>query len=309
MNIKDKLKIILKVSSLTQTELAKKIGVSFVTVNKWINGRAAPRPKMETVVNELYLEVTGQRTIPEDYLSAKKELILSRREGHRDVLREIVENPDIRDEFILKLTYHSNSMEGSTLTENDTAAVIFDNIALPNKSLVEQLEAKNHQAALNYLFYYILGRGKINEFLILKLHGILMNGIIHDAGSYRNHAVRILGSEVPTANYFKVTNLIADLVKDINKSSKDVVSLVSAVHSRFEQIHPFSDGNGRIGRMIIQAMLLRDNFAPAIVRQEKKNLYYIYLNKSQIKNDLTQLEDFVCDAVLYGFDILERKSE
>jgi Fic family protein len=138
---------------------------------------------------------------------------------------------------------------------------------------------------------------------------MLMNGIISDAGSYRNHPVRILGSNVPTANHLKIPVLMNDLMKDIDKKGKDIINLVSETHSRFEQIHPFSDGNGRIGRMIMQAMLLIDNFAPAVVRQEKKNLYYTYLNKSQINEDLTQLEDFVCDAILYSFDILERKNK
>jgi len=79
------------------------------------------------------------------------------------------------------------------------------------------------------------------------------------------------------------------------------------VHSKFEQIHPFSDGNGRVGRLIINAMLLKHNFAPAIIKQQKKQLYYTYLYKAQTKDDQSQFEDFLCEAVADGFDILERK--
>ena len=216
-------------------------------------------------------------------------------------------NPDIRDRFILKLTYHSNSIEGSALTEPDTAAILFDNAALPDKSLAEQLEAKNHQTALNYLFNHVSKKQKINENLVLKLHGILMNGVRPDAGFYRRHAVRITGVNLPTANYIQVSNLMSKLLLDAEKTAKDIIGLSASVHGRFEKIHPFSDGNGRIGRLLMNAMLLKENFAPAIIRQERKRLYYTYLYKAQTKNDQSQLEDFLCDSVADGFKILERE--
>lgn len=216
-----------------------------------------------------------------------------------------MDNPDIRDQLILKLTYHSNSIEGSTLDEKDTAAVIFNNVALPNKSLTEQLEAKNHQAALNYLFEYIAKKEKIDEALILKFHNILMNGIRPDAGVYRNHAVRITGVNVPTANHTSVPKLISEVMTRSTEKTKDTISLSAGVHSKFEQIHPFGDGNGRVGRLLMNAMLLNANFIPAIIRQEQKQLYYTYLYKAQTKDDNSQLEDFLCEAVMDGFKILD----
>src|SRR3989337_4432131 len=100
--------------------------------------------------------------MPADKLTAKKQSLQKKSSEHKNVVREILDNPDIRDQLILKLTYHSNSIEGSTLTEPDTAAILFDNVALPNKSLVEQLEAKNHQTALNYLFNHIAKKESID---------------------------------------------------------------------------------------------------------------------------------------------------
>jgi Fic family protein len=87
---------------------------------------------------------------------------------------------------------------------------------------------------------------------------------------------------------------------------KDVIASSADVHSRLEQIHPFSDGNGRIGRLLMGAMLLKNNMAPAVIRQERKRLYYAYLYKAQTEGDPSQLEDFLCDAVMDGFKILER---
>jgi Fic family protein/DNA-binding XRE family transcriptional regulator len=307
MTLQKKLEIIQKRLGLTQTKLADRLGVSFVAFNNWWTGKAKPRPKMEKAIEELYLEVTGQKIIPAQQLETKKQDLLKKASDHTNVVKEIVDNPDIRDQFILKLTYNSNSIEGSTLTEPDTAAVLFDNVALPNKSLTEQLEAKNHQTALNYLFEHLLQGKGIDEQLVLKLHGILMNGIRPDAGMYRNHGVRIAGVNLPTANYVKVPDLIPKVMEQIVDSKKDVIASSAGVHSRFEQIHPFSDGNGRVGRLLLNAMLLQVNFAPAIIKQQQKQLYYTYLYKAQTTEDHSQLEDFLCDAVADGFRVLNRE--
>jgi len=294
---------------LTQTKLAERFDVSFAAFNSWWTGKSEPRAKALAAIDELFLEVTGQKVIPADQLTAKKKAIEQKSSDHKNVVQEILNNPDIRDQFILKLTYHSNSIEGSTLTEPDTAAILFDNAALPDKSLTEQLEAKNHQTALNYLFDHILKGENIDENLILKLHSILMNGIRPDAGAYRNHGVRITGVNLPTANHMSVRKLTGEVLVRVAEKTKDIIGLSALVHAKFEQIHPFSDGNGRIGRLLMNAMLLKENIAPAIIRQEQKRLYYAYLYKAQTKDDLSQLEDFLCEAVMTGFEILERKDK
>ena len=307
MTIKEKLKIIQNVSGLTQTEIANKIGVSFVAFNNWWNEKSLPRKKQTEIIDDLYKEYTGQNIIPETVLNAKKELIESESKKYKNILDMILKNPDIYDQFLLSLTYNSNKIEGSTLSEDETADIMFNNKSIPSKSIIEQLEVKNHQAALQYLFTYLGNAQKINEELVLKLHSILMNGIGDDAGLYRRHGVRILGSNVPTVNYLKVAVLMGDIFRDINKKQKDKIAHVSNIHARFEQIHPFSDGNGRIGRLILAAMLLQKNIAPATIKQEGKRLYYTCLRRAQLQEDYTQLEDFVCGAVMVGFDILGRK--
>lgn len=306
MDIRQKLQIIQKRLGITQTKLAEKFGVSFVAFNNWWTGKSIPRTKTQAAIDELFLEVTGQKIIPAEKLLIKKQTLYQKSSEHKSIIKEILENSDIYDQFVLKLTYHSNSIEGSTLTELDTAAILFDNAALPDKSLTEQLEAKNHQTALNYLFDYIAKKEKINETLVLKLHSILMNGVRSDAGSYRRRAVRITGVNLPTANYIRVPELISTVISKASKADKDIISSSADVHSRFEQIHPFSDGNGRVGRLLMNAMLLKKNLPPAIIRQQQKQLYYTYLYKAQTKNDQNQLEDFLCDTVMDGFKILER---
>jgi Fic family protein len=307
METKQKLEIIQKMLGLTQTKLAERFGVSFPTFNSWKSGKSTPRPKAQTAIDELFLEVTGQKIIPEDALTAKKQALSQKSKEHKNVMAEILDNPDIRDQFILKLTYHSNKIEGSTLSEPDTAAILFDNAALPDKTLTEQLEVKNHQSALNYLFDHLSKKEKIDEKLVLKLHSILMNSILPDAGGFRNHPVRITGVNLPTANHVSVPKLTSELMQTLDNNEKDVIASSAHIHSKFEQIHPFSDGNGRVGRLLMNAMLLEANFAPAVIQEKQKRLYYTYLYKAQAKKDESQLENFVCDSIVYGFEILERK--
>jgi len=308
MTIKDKLIIIKNLSGLTQEKLAKELRVSFATFNSWINGKSKPRRKAEENINNFYFRHTGQKDITEDPLKAKKQIILNMSKKHKNILKEIVKNPDTYDQFLLSLTYHSNKIEGSTLTEDETMAIIFDNVSLPNKDIIEQLEVKNHQAALQYLLKYFLSASiKINEAFILKLHSVLMNSIKNDAGFYRNHSVRIVGIYAPTANYLKVPKLMKEIIKDINRKNSDIISHVSNIHSRFEQIHPFSDGNGRIGRLLMHAMLLKNNLPPVVVEQKKKRFYNYCLKRAQLNEDFIPLENLVCDALMVGFKILEKR--
>lgn len=305
MNIPQKLHAIQKLSGHTQTELAQKLGVSFVALNRWSKERALPRKKAQERIDALYRQYSGLAVIPEGELQAKKAMLMAKAKKSKSVLSTILHYPDIRDQFVLVLTYTSNSIEGSTLTEAETASVLFENVALPDKTLIEQLEAKNHQTALLYLFHHLSAKNAVDEELILKLHGMLMNSIRHDAGCYRQHGVRIVGADLPTANYLKVPTLMQSLVTELSQG-KDFLEHLASIHARFEQIHPFSDGNGRIGRLLMYAMLLQQNLPPVVIQPNNKKLYYSYLNTAQKKGDTTLLQDFLCDGIMDGWDIVER---
>ena len=307
MKIVDKITLLKELTNLSQTQLAQKLGVSFATLNSWINGRSQPRRSAQERIDQLLQKYTGHAITPPDALLTKKRLLADKSKKHPSVIQKIIANPDIRDQFLLALTYHSNRIEGSSLSENDTAAILFDNVSLPNKSLVEQLEAKNHQTALEYLFAYIADDKPLNEKLILKLHSILLNGINSEAGYYRRHSVRIVGSYVPTANHLNVPRLMKNLTKTLDYPGRDIVAKIANIHSKFEQIHPFADGNGRTGRLLMHAMLLKNHLAPAVIKQNNKRIYYAYLQKAQLEHNNVLLQNFICDAVLTGFTILERK--
>ncbi len=305
MTPSEKLRIIQRLSGLTQEKVARELGVSFVTLNSWVRGRSQPRATAQARIDELYRRITGQKVIPEAALQAKLRILQKKRREHKNILKTLLTRRDLYDQFVLSLTYNTNRIEGSTLTEPETAAILFQNISLPNKTLVEQMEVKNHQAALEFLFQSTKHREAIDQSFILKLHRILLNGIQSDAGAYRNHPVRIVGSRVVTANYLKIPSLMQGLETALHRKEPDTISHASQIHSRFEKIHPFSDGNGRIGRLLMHRMLLEKDLPPAVIRQEEKRFYMTYLSRAQLEDDYSLLTDFICDAILGAYRILE----
>lgn len=304
MKTLEKLQIIKILSGLTQEKLAKELGVSFVTLNSWINGKSKPQLSKAESINKLFFKYTGVKFEAGEKFN-KKALILKKRNKYKSVIKYILNRANLYDRFVLSLTYNTNHIEGNSLNEAETAAVLFRNETIYNKSLIEHLEVKNHQMAIRFLFNELAKGNKIEEELILKLHEILLKGISDDAGFYRRHRGRMVGSNVPSANYLQLPSLMTDLIVDIQKKPKDIISHVAYINSRFEAIHPFATGNGRIGRLIMSALLISHNFPPAIIKAKEKKFYFSYLRKSQLNNDFFDLENFICDSVLNSYQLLE----
>jgi len=204
----------------------------------------------------------------------------------------------VLNKLILHLTYHTNTIEGSTMTLADTEEVLFNNQVLANRTQIEQVEARNHQAALLWLLDGIQTKGfALTEDIVKGLHLRLMNGILSDAGQYRRHSVRIMGTRVTVANYLKVPDLMADLMKNISNERQDVITGLAQAHAVFEKIHPFSDGNGRVGRLIMLAQALQVGNIPPLVLKEKRRAYYKYLEMAQTKEELGPLEFFIAESI------------
>ena len=301
MNYQEYLKSIIKAAGWSQEQLASQLGVTFVTLNSWINGRSKPRSKALISIEKLHLDTVGVDFVDAKVLAKLRTQALK----SKMTAKELVGNKELLDKLTLYFTYHTNTIEGSTMTLSDVGDVIFDHKVLSNRTAIEQAEARNHQATLHWLID-LLNQGKkleISEELILGIHLRLMNGIISDAGKYRNHTVRIMGSRVILANYLKVPELVQRL--GTNDSPKhDLISKLARIHAQFEQIHPFSDGNGRTGRLIMLVQALTDGMVPPLVRKERKFAYYKALEDAQTKGVYDPLELFIVEAMLFSEDLL-----
>lgn len=299
------LKSIIKASGWSQEQLAYNLGVSFPTLNSWINEKSQPRKKALLNIEKLYLDTIGVDSVSAEDLNVAKLLALNLKSNPKT----LADNKNVLDTLTLYLTYHTNTIEGSTMTLSDVEDVIFDHKVLSNRTAIEQAEARNHQATLNWLFDQIIINGKgfdINEELILGIHLRLMNGIISDAGQYRTHSVRIMGSHVALANYSKIPELVFDLVNDIKAETGDIITSMANTHAKFEKIHPFSDGNGRTGRLIMLAQALKAGLVPPLVVKERKHAYYKYLEIAQTTNDYMPLELFISESMVFTGNLLKK---
>lgn len=304
--ISRKLKEILLKADWTQEELARNIGTSQKTVNLWVNEKSNPHAKYREKIEFLYLDIVGYAEVLPETLEKLKSEALSKKINARD----IVTDKDILDTITLHLTYHTNTIEGSTMTLSDVFEVLSDdNKVLANKTAKEQIEAKNHRSALYFLLDEL--NDKADKFiwtkeLILQIHLRLMNALIYDAGAFRNHGARIAGSGVVLANYIKIPNLMENLIEKLNTPTNDLILFLAETHSEFEKIHPFSDGNGRTGRLIIFISALQYGVMPPLILKEKRHAYYKYLETAQTNEKFDLLEHFMSESVIATYDLIKK---
>lgn len=305
MNYLEKLNRILVATSWSQEELSRQLKVSFPALNAWLNERSVPRRSAISRIDELYLSVIGAEDVSEDELEDKKKQALSM----RLTASSIIKDADLLERLTIHLTYHTNTIEGSTMTMADVKDVLYQDKVLSNRTAIEQAEARNHQAAL----YWLLDELTINkeftitEDLIFGLHLRLMNGIVGDAGQYRKHSVRIMGAHVPLANWQKVPNLITDYTQSLKDGESDLIAVLAKSHAVFEKIHPFSDGNGRTGRLLTLAQALSNGIAPPIIPKERKQAYYKYLELAQVHDKYRPLELFIAESIINCQQLLKIK--
>jgi Fic family protein len=288
---------IMGASGWTQETLANKLGVSFPTLNSWINGKSIPqRESNRQAIAAVATEILGADSVDADTLQKLKLEAMQ----YRLTAKKIVSNRDLLDKITLNLTYHTNTIEGSTMTISDVKEVLFDNKILSNRTQTEQREAINHQVAMNFLLDLLVRDTRITwtPEIIRDTHLRLMSGIISNAGLWRNHSVRIAGVHVPLANHMKVPELIENLCNQLNEETSDPIKLLALTHAKFEQIHPFSDGNGRTGRLIMFALALQYGIVPPIVTKDRRSAYYKYLEIAQTKNRFDLLEQMLASEII-----------
>lgn len=297
MNYQKILQQSLVASGWSQEELAQQLGVSFVTLNSWINGKSTPRREAnKKAIENVTAKILGADAVDSGALKQLKTDALK----HKLTAKKLVANQELLDRITLNLTYHTNTIEGSTMTISDVEAVLFDNKILSNRTQVEQREAINHQVAMNFLLDELTGIPKLRwtSELILNTHLRLMNGIISNAGLWRNHGVRIAGSHVPLANFIKIPELIVKLCNVLNEETSDPIALLAHTHAEFEQIHPFTDGNGRTGRLIMFALALQYGLVPPIITKERRSAYYKYLEIAQTEERFDLLEQMLASEII-----------
>lgn len=233
-------------------------------------------------------------------LTKKKEQL----DKYRPLPAELVRN--LEEWLDIELTYTSNAIEGNTLTRMETALVIEKGITIEGKSLQEHLEAINHKKALEEIRELVK---KDHQFLeekdILHVHSFILKGIDDSwAGRYRQVPVRIYGSNVVLPNHVKVPTLMKDFTHWLQSiQGEHPVKIAADAHYKLVSIHPFIDGNGRTSRLIMNLMLIRAGFPPAIIRKEERRRYLKSIEEAQLGGSLNKFYDLMIESVDRTLDI------
>lgn len=185
----------------------------------------------------------------------------------------------LREEIKLQTTYDSNAIEGSTLTLRETFLVIKEGITVGSgKPIRDVMAAQGYAAGFDAIFKFVESHAELSEALILSFHKYVMLGALPEfCGVFRDHNVRILGTVCKTAEYWEIPQKIQQLVDWFNDPSNNLhpIEKASLFHAKYETIHPFSDGNGRTGRLLLNYMLVREGYWPVNIRyaQDKERYY------------------------------------
>ena len=216
----------------------------------------------------------------------------------------------LQEQFELEMTYNSNAIEGNTLTLKETYWVIQEGMTVKGKSLKEHLEAKNHTEALIFLRETVRQKrpDTISEKCIKEFHELVVSDSEADiAGQYRKGEVRIAGAEHTPPSGLEVPRCMRGLVRWWKKEAKKLhpIELATLLHHKFVNIHPFWDGNGRTGRLLMNIVLLSAGYPLTIILKNDRKRYYRVLSLAD-KGDYKPLCEFVAQATLRSLDLYLR---
>ena len=209
----------------------------------------------------------------------------------------------IKESMTIEWTYNSNSIEGNTLTLQETKMVIEEGFTIKGKSLREHFEAVNHQEAIEFVESLVSDSYILNEKDILNVHNLVLNKIEKDfAGRFRTSGVRISGANFVPPNALKIDDYITELIEWVNSSNKNFLIKSAIFHHRFVWIHPFFDGNGRTTRLLFNLLLMKEGFPPAIILKNDRKKYYDALNSAN-NGDYSKLLLLILQASERSLDI------
>ncbi|MDD5422099.1 MAG: Fic family protein [Candidatus Omnitrophica bacterium] len=294
---KDKLVRLIKEAGVSRSEIARLLEVSYKTVYRWIDKGVRPHPAQSRHLDELFKEHVDLSGFVE---RLKKSL--------SDPIKKLKDDRKVRERFFLEMTYNSNAIEGSRMTMKETEMAI-NGKKVRGKEFFEVLEAVNHDNALKYLLETIKPGFKIDEAYILKLHSIILYNFNNKLpGKYRTGYVNVTNTEliVPAAQAVPVK--MRSFFGRVNSYGNDAIKKIAHDHYEFEGIHPFFDGNGRVGRLIILAQALSKGYPPVLIQVEDRHKYYTALAKGDM-GEFRNMVQVVCDGMIKGYNLLTGNGE
>lgn len=217
--------------------------------------------------------------------------MIDRKKKELDNRRHLTEGEVERlgEQFIVEYTYNSNAIEGNTLTLRETDMVL-RGLTIGQKPLKDHMEAVGHKEAFEFISELTKKNVPLNESIIKQIHYLVLVDKKDDRGVYRRVPVRIMGAQNEPVQPYLIGPKMEQLIADFAKSTEYIVTKLARFHLEFESIHPFIDGNGRTGRLLVNFELMKAGFPPIDIKFTDRIAYYKAFDEYHLKHKLSAME-------------------
>lgn len=217
--------------------------------------------------------------------------MIDRKKIELDSRRPLTEGEVARlnEEFTVEFTYNSNAIEGNTLTLRETDLVL-RGLTIDRKPLKDHMEAVGHKEAFVYVRELVKEQVPMSESIIKQIHYLVLADKKDDRGVYRRVPVHIMGAQHEPVQPYLIQPKMEQLMIDYGSSTEHIVTRLARFHIEFEGIHPFIDGNGRTGRLLVNLELMKAGYPPIDIKFTDRIAYYNAFDVYHVKHDLSAME-------------------
>ena len=211
----------------------------------------------------------------------------------------------LNEEFIVEYTYNSNAIEGNTLTLRETDLVL-RGLTIDKKPLKDHMEAVGHKEAFDFVTELVQNKEELNERVIKQIHYLVLADKREDRGVYRRVPVRIMGAYHEPVQPLMIQSRMEQLLQKYKNSKEHIVTKLAWFHIEFEGIHPFIDGNGRTGRLLVNLELMKAGYPPIDIKFTDRMAYYTAFDKYYENDDLSAMENLFAKYINEKLDMYLR---
>lgn len=208
----------------------------------------------------------------------------------------------LNEDFAIEYTYNSNAIEGNTLTLRETDMVL-RGLTVDKKPLKEHLEAIGHKEAFDYVSELVNENAELSESVIKQIHYLVLADKREDRGVYRRVPVRIMGAAHEPVQPYLIEPKLNELLHNYAESDGHIITKLARFHIDFEGIHPFIDGNGRAGRLLVNLELMKAGFPPIDIKFTDRAAYYNAFDEYYLRHNLSAMENLFAKYVNERLDM------
>ena len=252
-------------------------------------------------------KIPSDATKPTDGRYKSKESLIPNIEEKLEILkkrRPLTEGEleRLNEEFLVEFTYNSNAIEGNTLTLRETDMVL-RGLTIDQKSFKEHMEVIGHKEAFDYVRQLVSENAPISEKIIKDIHYFVLADKKDDRGVYRRVPVRIMGAAHEPVQPYLIIPKMEELLERYKSSEEDIVTKMARFHIEFEGIHPFIDGNGRTGRLLVNLELMKAGFPPIDIKFTDRLKYYQAFDEYYVNDNISAMADMFARYINQRLDL------